>query len=240
VERVLPSDAVKARLAAFALGLAADCDKPEKEVSEIMQANLPDARTLPFAAFLTHDGKWIAGFSGHKDEAAFLEVLSTAEKSPLLEATEAVRKKLSPLSDKASKAAAGGDWKTVLKAGRDAVDLLGRCEERVKLDTAVSAARAWAEEQLAAAVAKATPDVADFAGARSLLSAVKKQFTDEPEQADAEKGLKAITVLERWSKSETVLPTTREKTAADYAGTRWEALLLGKSPAPPEEEPGEK
>jgi hypothetical protein len=238
VERVLPSDAVKSRLAAFAVGLAADCDKPEKEVQDLMRANLPDARTLPFAAFLTHDGKWIGGFSGHKDEAAFLEVLAAAEKSPLLDAPEATRKKLAPLADKASKAAEGGDFKTVMKAIRDAAGLLGRCPEREKLDAAAGTARAWAEEQLAAAVAKADSGTADFAGARAHLAAVKKHFADEPEHADAEKGLKAVTVLERWAKMAAVPPATREKTAAEYRGTRWEALILGANPDPARTEPG--
>jgi hypothetical protein len=237
VERVLPSDAVKARLAGFAVGLAADCDKPEKEVADLMRAHLPDARTLPFAAFLTHDGTWIAGWSGHKDEAGVLAILSEAEKSPLLDATEAVRKKLAPLADKATKAVEPGDWKTVLKACRDAAGLLGRCPEREKLDAAGQAARAWAGEQLAAAVAKAAPETADFAGARGLLTAVKKQFADEPEAEDAERGLKAVGILERWAKSATVLPAVREKTAAEYRGTRWEALLLGREPTPPETEP---
>jgi hypothetical protein len=186
VERVLPSEAVKARLAAFAVGLAADADNPEKEVKDVMRANLPGAGTLPFVGFLTHDLKWIAGFSGHKDEQGFLEVLDAAEKSPLLDAPEATRKKLAPLAERAGKAAGAGDYKTVLKAVADGAGLPGRCPEREKLDAAGKAARAWAEEQLSGA-AKLVFDGGDIAQSRSMLAAVKKHFAGEPECADAEK-----------------------------------------------------
>ncbi len=221
---------MKARLAALAVGLAADCDKPESAVQEIMRKNLPDARTLPFVAFLTHDLKWAGGYSGGKDEAGFAAVLAEVEKSPLLAATEAVRKKLEPLAAKAAKAAGEEDYKTVVKCLQDAADLLGRCPERDALTEAETQAQAWAEAQIAEAVTLATGGTDDFAGARARLSAVKKHFGGEPEAADAEQGLKAVTILERWSRLAAVPPVTREKSAAEFAGTRWEAVLRGPTP----------
>ena len=43
-------------------------------------------------------------------------------------------------------------------------------------------------------------------------------------------GLKAVVILERWSRLAAVPPATREKAAAEFAGTRWEAVLRGPTP----------
>jgi hypothetical protein len=233
---VLPSKAVKERIAPLAVGLAADCDSPESEVEQIMAKNLSGANTLPFAGFLTHDLKWVSGFSGYKDEAAFAAFVESAEKSPLLEATEAVRKKLAELAAKAGKAAEKGEWKAVLAAGREADATSGRCPDRAALAEAVKKARAWAEERFGEAIAVAR-EGKDLAEARKALEAVRKQFSGEPEAAEADAGFKALTRLgnirameEKKSGDPKAL---REKAAKDHEGSRW-AAVFGTEPAPRE------
>src|SRR5262245_35254171 len=98
-----------------------------------MRANLKGAGTLPFAGFISHDGKWVDGFSGFKDTAEFVKVLDAVDKSPILNATDAVKKKLAVLAASAEKAAAKSDWKTVMKAWQDASKTTGRCPERKAL-----------------------------------------------------------------------------------------------------------
>lgn len=71
MQRVLPDPKIKQRLADLAVGLASNCDAPEQSVEQLMRANLPNARTLPFVAFVSHDGKWVRGFSGFRDAAKF-------------------------------------------------------------------------------------------------------------------------------------------------------------------------
>src|SRR5262245_43914638 len=55
VQNVLPQ--VRDRISRIAVGLAADCDAPEPAVDAILRRNLPDAQMLPFAAFLTAEGR---------------------------------------------------------------------------------------------------------------------------------------------------------------------------------------
>ena len=227
MQRVLPHEDVKAKIADLAIGLAANCDSPESAVAQIMRANLPGASTLPFVAFITHDGKWIDGFSGHKTAGAFAVVLDKVEKSPLLQASEATRKKLAALVARARKAAAKGSWKSVVKAGQAAAKLKGRCPERKQMAKLMRSASRWARGQLyeAAKLAQA----ADNLGVpRKTLMDVKKKFAGQPEADDAANGLKALRAMAKIVKAESGgkdAAASREKAADTFKGTRWVAIF---------------
>jgi hypothetical protein len=236
VERVLPSDDVKKRIRSLAVGLAADCDSPERDVEKIMREKLPGASRLPFVGFITPKGEWVAGYSGFKDARAFLRVLKDVEEAPQLQASKAVRKKLAGLVQTANKGAAKGDWKAVMRAAQTAAKTTGRCPERETLAGLVQKARAWAQEQLDAAVRLARAG-GDLKEPRKVISAVKKAFPGEPEAADADTGLKALRRLSQIVSIESrASPPAglREKAAKKYEGTRWAGVFE------PAEEPKEE
>ena len=227
MERVLPSDDVKKRIGGLAVGLAADCDSPERDVEKIMRENLAGAQRLPFVGFVTHHGKWVGGFAGYKDKRAFLRVLEAAEKSPSLQASKAVRKKLAGLAANARRAADKGDWKTVMRAAQAAAKTTGRCPERKILAEVVTKARAWAASQLDAAVRMARSG-GDLTEPRKTLSEVRKSFPGEPESADADTGLKALKKLSRIVRLESGASPPkgiRAKAARKYQGTRWASIF---------------
>ncbi|MFI5402884.1 MAG: hypothetical protein ACHQ1G_08110 [Planctomycetota bacterium] len=232
---------MKERIADLAVGLAADCDAPESVVESMMRTNLKGANALPFAAFVTHDGKWVGGFSGFKDAAEFAKVLAAAEESPLIRATDAVMKKLAALVDRAGKAAEKGDWKTVVAAGRDGAKTTGRCPERKALAAILKQAREWAKGRLDGAASAA--QAGDMAAANEAIAEVRKQFAGEPEAADADLGTKAVRRL-------ALIPAgdagarNREKAAQEFQDTRWAAIFTPKpaaaaEPAPKPEAPSE-
>ncbi|MEO6594262.1 MAG: hypothetical protein ABIP94_05875 [Planctomycetota bacterium] len=227
MERVLASGEVKERLGKLAVGLAADCDAPEDGIEGILHEHLPGASTLPFAAFLTEDGVWIDGFSGYKDTADFVQMLAAVEKSPLLEATPAVRKQLEKPAKTATAAAERGDWKVVLGTVREAGKSSGRCEEREAIKAAEKKAREWVAAQFDAVVVAATSG-ADLAPARKQLAAVKDHFAGEPEAADAEVGRKALIRLTQIRDAEArpnPAKDLREKAAAMFEGARWATIF---------------
>jgi len=234
VERVLPSTEVKERIRDLAVGLASDCDSPEGDVETMMRENLKGAGTLPFVAFVTHDGKWVGGFSGFRDVAEFVRVLDAAEGSPLIQATDAVRKKLAVLADKAGKAAEKSDWKAVVLAAREAAKTTGRCHERKALAAHVKAAREWAAGRLDGAVKAA--QAGDLVAANEATADVKKQFAGEPEALDADTGTKALRKL-------SLIPAgdagarSREKAAQEFADTRWAAVFVPGTDAEPAGKP---
>jgi hypothetical protein len=234
VERVLPSPEVKERLGDLAVGLAADCDAPESDVEKLMNDNLKGATMLPFAAFVTHDGKWVGGFSGNKDATAFLKVLDAAEQSPLIQATEATRKKLAGLADKATKAAEAGDWKVVATASREAAKTTGRCAERKTLAALRKNASAWASGRLDEAVASARSG--DVAKAQLAIADVRKQLAGEPEAADADMGTKALKRLAAIPAGDAGA-RNREKAAEEHRETRWAAIFEPAPAAEPKKEP---
>ena len=78
-ERILPDDSIRGRLQGIAIGLAADCDRPERAVYDLFQTYLPGARTLPFVAFLTPDGDWITGWAGGRKLSEVSQTLSLAQ-----------------------------------------------------------------------------------------------------------------------------------------------------------------
>jgi hypothetical protein len=217
------------------VGLAADCDSPEADVQSLMAKSLPGASMLPFAGFVTPELLWVGGFSGYKDEGAFLKVLDAVEKNPALDATDAVKKKLGALADRGAKAAEKGDWKSVLAAVREGAETAGRCPERARLGDLLKKARAWAEGRLASVVADVRKG-GDLPAARGVLNEVKKQMAAEPEAADADTGLKALQRLSNIRSVEEggkgVSPEgLREKAAREYAGTRWAAAFGKEAPA---------
>ena len=115
----------------LAIGLASDCDSPESDVQQIMRANLPNATGLPFVAFITHDGKWVEGYSGFKSAGDFSKIMQKADKTPYLQASKATRKKIANIVKRADTAAARGDWKSVVKGSKAAAKMAGRCPERL-------------------------------------------------------------------------------------------------------------
>lgn len=227
MERALPSPEVKARIGALAVGLASDCDNAEEAVSQIVNANLPNATTLPFAAFLTSEGKWVDGFFGYKDAPAFAELLAKVEKSPLLLATAAVRKQLEKIALTATAAAERRDWKTVLGEAKKASKSTGLCPERDAVRAAEKKARDWCAAELEAAVQEAASG-GDLAGPRKRLLDVRTHFAGEPEFADAETGSKALIQLQLIREGEGrsgPLPKARQKATATFNGTRWTAVF---------------
>ncbi|MDF1701449.1 MAG: hypothetical protein P1V36_09870 [Planctomycetota bacterium] len=78
-ERMLPHSSIRGRLSSVAIGLAAECDTPEREVQAMFRQHLPRARSLPFVAFLTPRGRWITGWAGYAKLGQVSAQLSTAE-----------------------------------------------------------------------------------------------------------------------------------------------------------------
>lgn len=235
MERVLPDPAVKERMKELAVGLAADCDAPEGDVEKIMRENLRGASTLPFVAFVTHDGKWVGGFSGYHDAGEFVRVLATAEETPYLQATKAVRAKLATLVEKTTKAAEQSDWKTVVAVAKEAAKTTGRCPERSAILETMKKAQAWAAGRIDEAVKAA--QAGSVAPANEALAEVRKCFPGEPEGEDAETGIKAVrrlsTILEAEAKG-TASPSSRDKARKEFKETRWMAIFE-QAATPPEE-----
>jgi len=199
---------------------------------QIMREHLAGAQMLPFVALVTHDGKWVGGFSGFKQPAEFLRILEAAEKSPLLQASEATRKKLKTLVERSEKSAAAGNWKGVMRNVQSARKLSGRCPERTALYAIADQARAWANAQFATAIRLAQTG-GDLKEALKAISEVRKHFTKEPEADDAALGLKAIRRVEQIRKIEGEgEPDTelRRKSAEKYKDTRWTAAFEVKAP----------
>lgn len=227
MERVLPDKDIAARIADIAVGLATDCDRPERDVDKILSEHLKGAQMLPFVAFLGHDGKWVAGYSGFKGKDEFLKVLEQAENDPALQASDAVRKKLAVIVTRAGKAAEKGDWKTVMRTAKDAAKTTGRCPERTQLGEIVGKAKAWATGEFDAAIRLAQSG-GSLEDARAKLMEVRKQFGGEPEADDADKGLKALQRLASIAKTEAGGgdgTASREKAFREFEGTRWTAIF---------------
>lgn len=77
---VLAERGVRARIGRIAIGLAAECDQPERAVSQILYANLRNPRVLPFVGFVTPEGRWVTGFCGGIHVAGFQAHLARAER----------------------------------------------------------------------------------------------------------------------------------------------------------------
>lgn len=79
VSTVVTDPRVRARMSRTAVGLAAECDRPEPTVQQMFSRQLAGARMLPFVAFLTADGEYITGFAGGSSVDRFLVHLQKAE-----------------------------------------------------------------------------------------------------------------------------------------------------------------
>lgn len=77
---VLPHRDIRGRLANTAVGLAAECDTPERAVWQLFRTHMPKGRMLPFAAFVTADGQWITGWYGRKSVREVSAYLASAER----------------------------------------------------------------------------------------------------------------------------------------------------------------
>jgi len=108
---VLPHSRIRGRISSLAIGLAAECDRPEREVALLFQQNLRNARMLPFVAFLTPRGRWITGWGGYADvsdleghldlaEARHRSIFGRATRGPApsLEPTPSFERRASPKS----------------------------------------------------------------------------------------------------------------------------------------------
>jgi hypothetical protein len=217
------------------VGLAACCDPPEVEEALLFlfSERFADARSLPFGVFMTPDFEIIHGFTGSRSTEQFQADLALVEQDPRFPATAFDAARLTKLGAQAAKHAAAQKWAQVLKVGRTGAAIRGACLERVALDEAVAAARAyaesrfmWIEEQV-----KTTDDVAPLT---KELRVVGKVFKGEPEEQAAKLGPKAvqaaISIRLREAAGEESVQAAREKALAKYADTRWEWLFRERPP----------
>jgi len=143
-----------------------------------------------------------------------------------------VRKKLAGFAATAGKAAKRSDWKSVLKAGQAADKTTGRCPERIAIAEFVQKARAWAAQQLEAAV-KTAQSGGDLKATSTALSKVRKHFSGQPEADDAAKGIKALRKLAKLREAEAGEKPppagAREKAAKGFKDTRWAKVFAKTS-----------
>lgn len=231
---MLAAEPVKSRVGKLAIGFAVECDAPVDGIDDLLHENLPDASMLPFVGVLTYEGKWVGGYSGFKQPAEFAAFLDEIEKSPLLDAKPDVRAQLAKHAKAATDAAAKSNWGAVVKAVRAADACFGRCPERDALRAAEQRVRDWLAAQYDA-VTKAAVAGDDLAAARRTLSDVKRAFAGQPEADEAQRGLEALSRLNRVRAAEATgnaKQDLRERAAAEFAGTRWTALFGRKEEAP--------
>ena len=79
VTRVLPAPAVKSRVSAACVGLAADCDEPDPRVEAVFRAAMPDASLLPFVAVVSPDLEYVTGWQGGIEVAGCCAELGKVE-----------------------------------------------------------------------------------------------------------------------------------------------------------------
>ncbi len=211
----------------LAVGLAAPCDPPgvEEKILFFFTEKFEGAPSLPFAAWVTHDFKYVHGFHGGRTLAQFEKDLEIVEASPLVPASIEVEKKLAKLADKAAKAAEKKTWSAVLAAGRDGAKLKGRCPQREELVAAVEEARDWAASRFDW-VEDTVASAQDLKPLRTALKSVQKQFKGEPEAKTAKLGLKAVDAFARIASQDgEKAGKAREKAAATFKDTRWATLF---------------
>ncbi|MEQ1632626.1 MAG: thioredoxin family protein [Planctomycetota bacterium] len=235
VTEVLTNSAIKQRLGEVAIGYAVDCDQPDSDIRDMLLSKIPDAKMLPFIAFLTPTGEWVNGASGFQEVAAMAGLVKEAAATPLMDAKPEVRAALAKAAAAATPAADKGDWKAVLAAARVAKQSTGRCPERVAIAAAEQKARDYAEAEFAA-VLEAANAGGDLASLRKRLTTLKAPFAGEPEAADCDLGLKALPKLQFVRDVESrgnPAKDLRPKTAEAFKGSRWTALFV--PPAAPAE-----
>ena len=205
------------------MGLAAECDPPaaEQAVADLLASKLGAGGSLPVAAFVTPDLKWVGGFRGYKDADEFSKFLEDVENSPVLAASPEVAKKLEALAGQATAAAEKALWPKVLSSARESAALFGRHAARAKIAAALVKAREYAEGELAKAL-DSVQKGGDRAAVRADLKKLASAFANEPEGKEADAGAKAV---DRLTTIDGVAPenqaAAREKAAREFAGTRW-------------------
>jgi hypothetical protein len=195
-------------------------------VQKIFDGQLKGATTLPFAAFVTHKGRWVDGFSGAKNADHVKMVLEKAEKAPSLQASPDVRKKIAGLAKSADRYAKKSDWKNVVRAWAKASKLPGRCVERAALNANMKQAQGWADSTLASLI-KGVQVGGETDAATKQLKKLKSVMSGSAYADDAVKGLKALAELKKIRKKEAAgkpQDDAREKVLETYAGTRWVGL----------------
>ena len=81
VERTIPQEPIRSRIAAIAVGLADDCDVQGSAAGVLLSRNLPGATFLPLVGFATPEGRWITGWFGGVTPAQVMTHLELAEKA---------------------------------------------------------------------------------------------------------------------------------------------------------------
>jgi len=241
VEHVLGSKAVRDRIDACCVGLAACCDPPEVEEKLLFyfSERFPDAPSLPFGVFMTPEFEFVHGFTGARTVEQFEQDLEIVENHPLFPASEKDAAQLAKLGEKAASLAESGKWKQVLDLGRKGAEIRGRCPERAALDAAVGRARAFAEERfLEIESAVRAGEVEDTSRLTSSLAAIERDFKGEPEADAARLGKKAVRVALA-AAGDADPDAARSKALETYAGTRWEWLFRDRPPAPAPDEDDE-
>jgi len=230
VEHVLSRPAVAKRISAYCVGLAACCDPPDVEqvLLEYMSAKFPDAKSLPFGVFMTHDFEFVHGFTGARTVEEFQSDLDIVEASPLFPATAEDAKRLAALGEEATALVAEGRWDRVLAAGRKGAEIRGRCAEREALDVALRNARAHAEERFGW-VAQQVAETDDLDEVNEVLRTIQRLYKGEEEADTAKVGMKAVKVAlslrKLAEKDEDKAASEREKALETFAGTRWTVLF---------------
>ena len=106
IERILPVEPVRSRIAAIAIGLSDDCDEPDATVSALLTSNLPSARMLPLVGFLTPELRWVTGWSGGTTSNEVMRALDVAE-ARYQRVQEVLRQRSAPRCDVPGDEAAG-------------------------------------------------------------------------------------------------------------------------------------
>lgn len=79
--RVLPHPSIRGRIRRVAVGLVAECDRPEPAVQQLFRRHLRGARMLPFVGIVTPEGRWVTGFSGRTSVSQLSGHLALAERA---------------------------------------------------------------------------------------------------------------------------------------------------------------
>jgi hypothetical protein len=106
VERTLPQEPIRSRLAAIAVGVADDCDVQGSEAARLLNRGLPGATFLPLVGFVTPDGRWITGWFGGATPQQVLGHLELAEQAHARLAAQGPAPAASPVAPPAARAPA--------------------------------------------------------------------------------------------------------------------------------------
>ena len=230
VEHVLGNPAVRKRVSQYCVGLAACCDPPDVDrgLLEYMSLKFPDAPSLPFGVFMTHDFEFVHGFTGGRSVDEFQKDLDLVEAHPLFPATEKDAQRLAALGEQATEHVAAGRWDRVLRLGRDGAEIRGRCTERDVLDVAMRNARAHAEERFGW-VAEQVAEVDDLTEINTTLREIQKLYRGEDEADTAKLGLQAVkqalAIRKVAESDEDKAELQREQARETFSGTRWTSLF---------------